>query len=68
MTIFYIVFHENPASEDVKCVGVYSSEALAEAAVARVSLQPGFRDAPECFSIDPYRLDRDHWQEGFGID
>jgi hypothetical protein len=32
-------------NEDVKFIGVYSSVELANAAVARLSLQPGFRES-----------------------
>jgi hypothetical protein len=61
--------------EDIKLVGVYSSEALALKAVARVSSQPGFRDDPVVidpdsekmagFQIENYVIDVDHWTEGF---
>jgi hypothetical protein len=61
--------------EDIKFVGVYSSEALALKAVARVSIQPGFRDDPgvvdpdgveiDGFHIGKYVIDVDHWTEGF---
>lgn len=51
--------------EDVKLIGVYSSQASAEAAVERLRAQPGFVDAPDGFHIDRYELDRDHWTEGY---
>lgn len=61
--------------EDIKLVGVYSSEALALKAVARVAIQPGFRDDPvvvdpdgddtDGFHIGKYVIDVDHWTEGF---
>jgi len=61
--------------DDVKMVGVYRSRAGAEAAVARLGVQPGFRDHPtivedgsvetEGFYIDEHRLDQDHWEEGY---
>jgi hypothetical protein len=51
--------------EDVKMIGVYSSRGQAEAAVERLSVQPGFNDTPEGFEIDPYVLDKDHWTEGY---
>ncbi len=51
--------------EDVKFIGVYSSRAKADAAVARLSRLPGFCDAPDGFHIDEYRLDQDHWAEGY---
>ncbi len=61
--------------EDIKLVGVYSSEALALKAVARVASQPGFRDYQvvvdpdgddsDGFHISKYAIDVDHWPEGF---
>ncbi len=51
--------------EDVKFIGVYSSRNAAEMAIARLKLQPGFRDAPEGFTIDRYTLDEDNWTEGY---
>lgn len=52
-------------NEDVKMIGVYSDRASAEAAVERLSLQPGFRDCPEGFHVDAYRLGEDHWTGGY---
>jgi len=51
--------------EDVKMIGVYSTQEQAELAVRRMRLQPGFSDTPEGFCIDRYPLDRDHWPEGY---
>ena len=64
----YVLQHVHELSndnEDVKFIGVYSSQANAEAAVARMRLQPGFADSPDGFHIDPYDIDADHWTEGF---
>lgn len=60
----FVLQHES-ASEDVKLVGIYGSEASAEAAKQRASRLPGFSEEPEGFSIDGYELDRDGWTEGF---
>ncbi len=68
--------HTLPSGEeDIKFVGVYSSEALALKAVARVGSQPGFRNDPgvvdpdgdeiDGFHICKYVIDVDHWTEGF---
>jgi hypothetical protein len=51
--------------EDVKLIGVYSTLERAEEAMRRTLSLPGFRDAPDCFHIDAYGLDQDHWQEGY---
>lgn len=53
--------------EDVKFIGVYSSREKAEAAMARLCRLPGFSDAPEAFHVDEYRLDQDHWVEGYVV-
>ena len=53
--------------EDVKFIGVYSSREKADAAVTRLSCQPGFSDAPDGFHIDEYRADQDYWVEGYVV-
>lgn len=70
MTSVFVVQHvraHGDGSEDVKFIGVYSSRANAEAAVARLSQLAGFTDATDGFSIDEYPLDRDHWTEGYVV-
>jgi hypothetical protein len=58
--------HElSPEQEDVKIIGIYSTQAQAEAAQKRAKRLPGFKDVPEGFSIDAYELDEDNWVEGF---
>ena len=63
--------------EDVKLLGVYSSEQLARQAVSRFNKQPGFRELPEIvtsdsesdegFHIGEYDLDKDveGWAAGY---
>jgi hypothetical protein len=51
--------------EDVKIIGVYSSEEMARSAIKRLSSKPGFADPGGEFFVDAYDLDRDHWEEGF---
>jgi hypothetical protein len=68
MRIVYVVQHVHileKDDEDVKMIGVYSTEILAQEAVERLRSQPGFCDTPNGFSIDPYELDADHWTSGF---
>jgi hypothetical protein len=52
-------------NEDVKLIGVYSTEKGAHAAVARVSKQPVFGGVTSGFRVSRYEVDRDHWLEGF---
>jgi hypothetical protein len=60
----FLVFHETE-HEDVKFIGVYSTEALARAAVERSKILPGFRGCPDGFTVDPYLLNKDHWTSGY---
>jgi homoserine kinase type II len=46
-------------------IGIYHSEAAARAAVDRAKDQPGFRDFPQGFAAHEYKLDQDHWTQGF---
>ncbi len=58
--------HElSPDNEDVKLIGVYSTEDQAKHAIARLVGTPGFCEAPDGFHIDGYELDEDHWTEGY---
>ena len=68
MDAVYVVQHVhiiNDDEEDVKMIGVYSTEQLAQKAVSRLLSQPGFCDVPEGFHVDRYELNKDHWTEGF---
>jgi len=61
----FAVFHDPPETGRVKIIGVYSSEELAEAAVQRTRVLPGFVDNPDSFTIGRYDIDNDHWPRGF---
>ena len=79
MKYVYIVqhFHILPdGEEDTKLIGVYSTVEAARAAVERLAKQPGFSDEPEIINpgsddeeqgyyIDKYKIDEDHWTDGF---
>ncbi|MBF9128697.1 hypothetical protein I0C86_06795 [Plantactinospora sp. S1510] len=51
--------------DDLKMLGVYSSEQRAEKRIQRARLLPGFRDEPDCFMVDRHQLDEDEWTDGF---
>lgn len=52
--------------ESNKVIGIYSSREEAEAVKEQLKIKPGFSKYPEdCFFIDRYRLNEDHWTEGF---
>lgn len=57
--------HELDGEEDGKLIGVYSSLQAAESAHARATTRHGFRDLPSGFVIDCYKVDEDHWREGY---
>jgi hypothetical protein len=58
--------HEmDDGDERIKFIGVYSSRMMAQAAIDRLSCAPGFSETPNGFHIDEYRIDQDHWAEGY---
>lgn len=63
----YLLWHAHDLDEevDVKLLGVYSTEQMAEEAKGRLQHQPGFRDNLSGFHISRYELDKDHWTTGF---
>ncbi|MCC8962090.1 hypothetical protein H8A95_07090 [Bradyrhizobium sp. Pear76] len=68
MNVVFLLWHSHEIGDrgtDDKLIGVYSSEAEAEAAKARKLKYEGFRDEPDGFLIDKYELDRDYWSEGY---
>lgn len=72
MTMIYVVSHLDMDTQNddthTKLIGVYSTQDLAERAVARLRDKPGFRDySEECWFLAPHRLDDivDYLDEGF---
>lgn len=68
MTNVFLVHHtytRKGGSEEVKFIGAYSSHERAQAAVERLVVMPGFAETPNGFHVDEYRLDQDHWTEGY---
>jgi hypothetical protein len=63
----YLLTHEyeDEFSEKIKFIGIFSSVELAESAINRLRVQPGFREHPEGFEISEQSLDLVGWQEGF---
>ena len=57
---------ERPEGEDTELlIGVYRTEEAAKATISRLKDQPGFRDYPQGFTAHEYKLDQDHWTQGF---
>ena len=59
------LFWDEQDGDDVKFLGVFSSEAGADECVVRSKHLPGFRDEPDCFLVTGYTVDEAHWLEGF---
>jgi hypothetical protein len=51
--------------DDVKLLGVYSTDSLARDRIERSKSTPGFADEPDCFVVSRYVVDKDTWAEGF---
>ncbi|MEV6073325.1 hypothetical protein AB0L82_42840 [Nocardia sp. NPDC052001] len=51
--------------DEIKLLGVYSSEQRAQERILQARTLPGFEDEPDCFHIDRTRVDRDHWTSGY---
>lgn len=68
MTKVYLVHHTREVdeeSDDIKLVGIYSSEEKARQAIAQLREQPGFRDHQDGFELGEATLDHTEWAEGF---
>ncbi len=63
----FVVHHEYQRDDDtdeIKLIGIYSTEAKAKSAIERLRVLPGFSECPDGFSVDCYPIDADHWIEG----
>lgn len=70
MKTVYLVEHENIEDdyiEDMRVIGIYSSEELAQEAIERAKKLSGFGDYPAGFQITKYILDYDQWIVGFKL-
>lgn len=68
--IAYVLQHSRKIAcgcNEVKFIGVYSSNSEAASTIKKLASQPGFRDYPDGFHIDGYEINKDHWQEGFVV-
>ena len=66
----YLLWHthvdeELPSGEDIKLIGIYSTENKAIAAQSRTELLDGFKDFKEGFEISCNKIDNDEWISGF---
>ena len=56
---------EEEFSDNLKLLGIYSSDAGAKARIDSARHLPGFSDEPNCFIVSKYKVDDDQWAEGF---
>lgn len=63
--LLHHVRSDDESADDAKLIGTYTSREAAAAAIERLRNQPGFRDHPQGWDIQQYKLDDDHWEEGF---
>ncbi len=66
----FVLQHERQLDgcDEVKFIGAYRSAQLAQGAIDRLRLQPGFKDHPNGFTVNRYSIDEDNWTEGFVTD
>lgn len=58
--------YEVDGCDETKLIGIYSTREKAEAVVSKYKTLAGFRDYPDdCFYVDEYEIDKNHWEEGF---
>ena len=62
--IGHLVWDEQEG-DDLKLLGVYSTQALADERIGRARDSLGFRDEPDCFDVARYVVNQDQWDEGF---
>jgi hypothetical protein len=68
MQYVYLVHHTHVISrnnEDVKLIGVFSSEEKAQEIVKKYENISGFKESKKGFNIDKYQIDAECWTEGF---
>ncbi|WP_239616848.1 DUF7336 domain-containing protein [Cohnella mopanensis] len=68
MNHIYILEHSYEIGDfdETKLIGVYSSRDLAQKAIDKYIKLPGFNKYHlDCFHIEKYEINKDHWEEGF---
>jgi hypothetical protein len=63
-SLWFITNIRDDDTDEIKLIGIYSSEAKAKLAIERLRVLPGFSEWPDGFSVDCYPIDADHWIEG----
>lgn len=67
MNKVFLVQHayEIEGMDEIKTIGIYSTEENAKKVVEEYKKLPGFKDYPEGFYIGSYELDKSFWEDGF---
>lgn len=68
MKFVYLLMHlrADAEDEDLKTIGIYSSQEAAESAIQALRSRTGFVDYPDGFSIGRYEVNKTFWADGFG--
>lgn len=68
MKSVFILWHSyelNEGEEEIKLLGVFSSEGIAIKKISEYKKLPGFCDHLDGFEVVSYKIDVDQWKEGF---
>ena len=68
MDVVFLLEHiagQGTLNEDVKTIGIFSSDEKAQSAIERLKVVDGFSAFPEAFIVSRKRLDQISWEEGF---
>jgi hypothetical protein len=67
VTTTHVLFHtsETASGNEDRLIGLFRDAATACHVVDRLRAEKGFRESPQGFVIDEYKIDEDNWIEGF---
>lgn len=51
--------------EETKIIGIYSTREKAEIVIEQYKCIQGFKDYPDRFYVSEYKIDKNHWEDGF---
>lgn len=66
--VLHHVYEPVDRPEEVKLIGIFSSEDLARSAIGALSHQSGFSEHRDGFEINEWQVDRIGWAEGFVVE
>jgi hypothetical protein len=56
---------DEPQGDDIKLLGVFSTETGALQPVEHARAQSGFHDEPDCFLVSAHIVDEETWTDGY---